>query len=111
MEKKKRRREIKKFFDKNKKKILENNGEIEDMSYLDLDEEEEYDLICKFEDYYAKHIENQEKKKKDKEKQVIEKQVIEKQTIKPKRSFARSKFINQKNNESKDETIPTLYYY
>ena len=85
------------------------------MSYLDLDEEEEYDLICKFEDYYAKHIENQDactsKKKKDKEKQVIEKQVIEKQIIKPKRSFVRSKFINQKNNESKDETMPTLYYY
>ena len=66
LEKKKRRREIKKFFDKNKKKILENNGEIDDMSYLELDEEEEYDLMCKFEDYYMKHIEKQENKKKGK---------------------------------------------
>ena len=36
LEKKKRRREIKNFFDKNKKKILENTGEIDDMSYLEL---------------------------------------------------------------------------
>ena len=64
LEKKKRKRDIKKFFDKNKKKFLENDGEIDDMSYLELDEEEEYDLMCKFEDYYMKHIEKKKRKKK-----------------------------------------------
>ena len=114
LEKKKRRREIKKFFDKNKKKILENNGEIDDMSYLELDEEEEYDLMCKFEDYYMKHIEKQENKKKKKEKQEREKQEREKQTIKPKRTFARSKFneiVESKNKKQLINSIPTINYY
>ena len=129
MEKKKRSREIKKIFDKNKKKFLENNGEIDDMSYLDLDEEEEYDLICKFEDYFMKNIENQEKKKKESMQRHQEKQEIEKQTIKPKRSFARSNRSDQINSRSsvgysdmrlneinrsafnEKEDIPELIYY
>ena len=94
------------------------------MSYLDLDEEEEYDLICKFEDYYAKHIENQDactsKKKKDsniindvniKREEKNEKRGAFYQSEKPKRTFARSKFISTKNCDNKNETIPTLYYY
>ena len=35
----------------------------------------------------------------------------EEKNVKPKRSFARSKFISPKNCDSKNETIPTLYYY
>ena len=83
------------------------------MSYLELDEEEEYDLMCKFEDYYMKHIEKKDacnsKKKKDsniKREEKNEKREAFYQSEKPKRTFARSKFISTKN-----ETIPTLYYY
>ena len=96
---------------------MENDGEIDDMSYLELDEEEEYDLICKFENYYMKHIGKKEKKKKDskllhdinvpRDKEKHEKE----KNVKPKRSFVRSKFIPPKNCDSKNETIPTLYYY
>ena len=81
------------------------------MSYLELDEEEEYDLMCKFEDYYMKHIEKQENKKNDSN--IIYDINIQREkekNVKPKRSFARSKFISPKNNDSKNETI-TLYYY
>ena len=79
------------------------------MSYLELDEEEEYDLMCKFEDYYMKNIEKQENKKKEKEKQEREKQ-----TIKPKRTFARSKFneiVESKNKKQSINSIPSIYYY
>ena len=90
------------------------------MSYLELNEEEEYDLMCKFEDYYMKHIEKKEKKKKDsniihdmniKREEKNEKRGAFYQSEKPKRTFARSKFISTKNCDNKNETIPTLYYY
>ena len=84
------------------------------MSYLELDEEEEYDLICKFEDYYIKNIENQEKKKKESMQRYQEKKDREKQIIKPKRTFARSKFneiVESKNKKQSINSIPTIYYY
>ena len=76
------------------------------MGYSELDEEEEeYDLICKFEDYYMKHVENKEKKKKEKEKQ-------EKQTIKHKKKFARSNFISTINSAAYNKNnTPILNYY
>ena len=81
------------------------------MSYLDLDKEEEYDLICKFEDYYEKHVSNQEKKKKESMQRYQEKNERENrsalgapkgsdQMIKPKRTFARSNRSDQINSRS-----------
>jgi hypothetical protein len=45
--KKKKKREIKKYFERNKDKYYEDAG-IDDFSHLDLDQEQEYDLQCKF---------------------------------------------------------------
>ena len=95
---------------------MENDGEMDDMSYLESDEEEEYDLMCKFEDYYMKHVENQEEKKKyvrdGLEPAALALRESNKKNEKPKKKFARSNFISTINSAaySKNDT-PILNYY